>query len=139
MSLPDSFYQNQLISAANYRRDIVVKMRESGISFGDIGKNLGISTCRASQIYRSAENIEKHYKSASVDSIGINCPISQLPLRRRTCRALQDAGFSNFYDLILLSRENNKSIGKIPGIGKCSLKEISKIVLMFRTIYADKA
>jgi len=52
-------YTKETAALVEQRRDKIVEMRDSGMSFGDIAKSFGISKARCSKIYKTAVSKSK--------------------------------------------------------------------------------
>lgn len=89
-------------SSANARREHVRELRGQGLTYKEIGAKLGLSHSRTRQLYFQAERLKEDVLLLTPAEIRPGSPVSQLPLSRRSRKALELAGFATFGDMIAL-------------------------------------
>jgi len=106
----------------NERFQLSILLRNKGKTFRQIGKELGVSYGRASEIYHKAVKLERERKLPPQWTHG---------LRTKVANALIDFGYKNKAEVINAIKKGeirlhpNTGKSTIPGIGSQSLEELS--------------
>lgn len=109
---------NNPINSATWRHELAISLREKGLRFKDIGEIFGVSTTRASQIFRQAE-MRKKYKKLQEEN-----PSKYPDLSTRASNALKNYGGVTTREEIIALVEAGIDLKSIPNLGKRTEKEI---------------
>jgi len=97
MDVPGGDYSNQAHAAAE-RRDVVVQLRDEGLTFREIGERLGINRQRAHELHKRALRDRPILAaSAQRDHERKNAQLAQIDEQRREAEASREAVLEVLY------------------------------------------
>lgn len=94
-------------SSPSERRDHALKLREGGMTYKAIGEELKISAGRARELCIRAAELRERNKVPilSLEELGPDSPVTNLPVSLRARRALLCSGFNLLGDIVAMDRD----------------------------------
>ncbi len=103
------------------RDDGIMKLRQAGVTFEEIGRQYGLSRHRAREIFKNKDRDVKYLRDS---------PFKPLGLSNKLLRALTN---SEFKTIEQVANASDEEMLKIPKVGKVGLLEIKKALVNWRS------